>query len=64
VFKIRGSVDSDYDSNIDAMLSVRNLPVVEPTVFICFEVGCSWGLLDYGNFVPCMWHQYPRQQSS
>lgn len=34
--KIRGSDDSDYDSNIDAMLSVRNLPVVEPTVFYLF----------------------------
>ena len=58
--KIRDSDDNDYDINIDAMLSVRNLPVVEP-VFYLFG---SWGLLDFGNFVPCTWHQYPRQQTS
>lgn len=34
--KVRGSDDSDYDSNTDAMLSVRNLPVVELGVFYLF----------------------------
>ena len=62
--KIRGSDDSDYESNIDTMLSVRNLPLVEPTVLSVLKLGCSWGLLDFGNFVPCTWRQYPRQHTS